>query len=347
MPVQSVAIRPFDFAYATDSEYIVLNRHMNRSRAETLPDDPPTPLEDTITQMQNIPPVVAVHAWAGWEGEEMVASGVVSFMRTPENAHLASFDLYVYPEYRRQGIGRALLRHAASFAQSEERRLLMTDTNERVSAGEAFMKRLGAERGLSMHTNQLTLADLDHHLLGQWKADAEARAFGFTLRFWDGPFPEERLEAIAEIYDVMNTAPRDGLDMEDTHTTPEQLRQMDQSMLASGRQRWTFYVSEPEAGSLVGFTDMYLNPSNPDIVNQGFTGVSPSVRGKGIGRWLKAAMLERIVRDRPQACFVRTGNADSNAAMLGINHALGFKPYLARCVWQVETEKVLRYLSES
>jgi len=58
-------------------------------------------------------------------------------------------------------------------------------------------------------------------------------------------------------------------------------------------------------------------------------------------------MLERVLRDRPEAKFVRTGNADSNAAMLGINQALGFKPYLSHCVWQLETEKVAAYLAQT
>ncbi len=58
-------------------------------------------------------------------------------------------------------------------------------------------------------------------------------------------------------------------------------------------------------------------------------------------------MLDRVLRERPQVRFVRTGNADSNAAMLRINHQLGFKPYIAHCVWQVETDKVLDYLNSA
>jgi GNAT superfamily N-acetyltransferase len=74
------------------------------------------------------------------------------------------------------------------------------------------------------------------------------------------------------------------------------------------------------------------------------TGVFPQYRNKGLGRWLKAAMLDKVIKERPQVKYVRTGNADSNAAMLKINTELGFKPYMATALWQVEMEKVIGYL---
>ncbi len=348
MTPTTIQIVPFAFADAADAEYEALNRHFNRAKAETLPDDPPTPLEETVAQMKNVPPFVGVHAWVGWNADktEITAAGVVSFLRTEENQHLAQFDLSVDAEYRRQGLGRELLRAAVQAAQAENRRLLMTDTNERVPAGEAFMQRLGAERGLEMHTNQLALADLDRALIDQWQAEGAIRAAGFTLGFWDGAYPDAQLDAIAKLTDVMNTAPRENLEMEDMHFTPDQIRQQEKMMAAMGTERWTIYASETATGRFAGFTETSWSPHRPEIISQGGTGVFPEFRGLGLGRWLKAAMLARILTDRPEAKFVRTGNADSNAAMLGINHALGFTPYISRCVWQLEADTALAYLSE-
>jgi hypothetical protein len=64
----------------------------------------------------------------------------------------------------------------------------------------------------------------------------------------------------------------------------------------------------------------------------------------GLGRWLKSAMLDKVLKERSQVKYVRTGNADSNAAMLKINTELGFKPYMAEAVWQVDLQQVLDYL---
>jgi mycothiol synthase len=135
--------------------------------------------------------------------------------------------------------------------------------------------------------------------------------------------------------------------MEDDHITPEKLRQVEELMLATGTERWTMYVREKTSGKFAGFIEVFWNPNRGHLVQQGDTGVFPQHRNKGLGRWLKAAMLEKMIQERPAVKLVRTDNADSNVAMLRINHELGFKPYLSECWWQVETEKVLAYLSET
>ena len=143
----------------------------------------------------------------------------------------------------------------------------------------------------------------------------------------------------------MNQAPRGDLDVEDARRTPEQLREGERSLSASGVERWVVYVRERATGAFAGFSDVYWHPDRPAILDQGNTGVFPRYRSHGLGRWLKAAMLDRILRERPQVEVIRTNNADSNAPMLRINTELGFRAYMARTIWQVETDRVRRYLA--
>jgi mycothiol synthase len=65
------------------------------------------------------------------------------------------------------------------------------------------------------------------------------------------------LEAVARLVEVMNQAPSDRLDVEDDHVTPEQLRQVEESTLAMGTERWTMYVREKTTGKLAGFTEVF------------------------------------------------------------------------------------------
>ena len=320
----------------------------NRIWAEYLPDDLPIPLNERTRDFQNIPAFIGVYAWAAWNdgNSKAIASGSVSVTRVETNKHVAEFNIQVLPEFRRQGLARTLLARIADAARQENRTLLFASTNERVPASAVFMQRLGARKGLENHTNQLDLHDLNCDLIDAWQTRARERAADFELGLWEGAYPEADLQAIVTLEELKNTAPRDSLEIEDWRVTPEHLRQMEQQMLACGTERWTMYAREKSTRKFAGYTEVFWNPNRAEILNQGATAVFPCFRSKGLGHWLKAAMLDKVLRDRPQVRFIRTGNADSNAAMLKINHELGFKSYLSRCVWQVETEKVLEYLRQ-
>jgi mycothiol synthase len=348
MPASPFTIKSFEIKTGTDQEYALLSEFANQLRAERQPDDPPVPLEERTQSWRNIPPFVDVIAWAILNTEQsvMLGSSYLQIIRTEDNPHVCEGDVSVLPEYRRQGMGRYLLAAAVEAAQRENRRLLIGSTSDRIPAGEIFMQRLGAQRGLEAATNQLRIADLNRELISKWQAQAVERAPGFTLGLWDGPYPEEQIETIAKLWDLTNQQPRGDLELHDAHFTPEQLRQMEQQQMAGGTQRWTMYVTEPTQGKFAGYTEVFWNANRPEILGQGMTAVYPEYRNLGLGRLLKAAMLEKVLQERPQVKFIRTGNADSNAPMLKINTELGFERYMSQVIWQVETQKVLEYLQQ-
>lgn len=342
-----MSIEPFDLKRASPQEYAAANTFYNRMRAERLPDDPPMPLDEEIRRLQSIPPVVDVLVWSVWNEDRsaIVAEGDVDILRTDENRHMLEFEVNVLPEFRRRGWARRLLEPIVAATQREERRLMITSTSGNVPAGDMFMQRLGAHRGLATHTNQLDLQSLDRSLLARWQARAGERAGGFDLGLWTDGYPEDEIAAVAAIWEAMNRAPRDTLEIEDFHWTPVHIRQFEARDRARGNDIWAIYARERATERLAGMTEVGWNPNRPEIVEQGMTVVHPEFLNRGLGRWLKAAMLEKVLRERPQARWVRTGNADSNAAMLKINRELGFTPYESHVVWQVETERVRAYLA--
>ncbi|BDI31070.1 GNAT family N-acetyltransferase [Capsulimonas corticalis] len=343
-----ITICELDHKDATEAEYEAFTILSNQIKVEELPDEPPLLVEDIKTELQNFPESLFIKSWVGWidDTAQFASNGVVWFTNDKENTHAIHFLIRTIPAYRRHGLGRQMLQMVVNSAREKGRTLMITSTNGRVPAGEAFMKRLGAERALENRSSQLNLADVDMSLIERWQSGVNDSKF--ALGFWDGPYPDEHIEAIAELTNMTNnSAPRDNLSLNDFHKTPAQLREEEYEILRSGAQRWTAYIVDRETGAFAGFTQVLWHPNRPEIVGQDGTGVFPSFRGKGLGRWLKAATVDRILRERPEAKSVRTGNAYSNAAMLRINDELGFKPCNSICTWQVETEKAAAYLAES
>jgi mycothiol synthase len=342
-------LKPLNLRDASPAEYAALNRHNNKLRRERLPDDPPIPLDEMIQGFKNIPSFIEVKIWCAWDQAqtEIIAQGNVVLMRTNENQHITQVDLTVLPEYRRQGVGRRLLALLTEAARADGRRLLISETFDRLPGGAAFMSCLGAKKGIETHINQLRMDELDHSLLERWLVQGKDLANEFNLGLWEGPYPEDQLSAVIQLNELTNQVPLGDLEIEAAHMTPEQLRESEQYLFACGYQRWTFYVVEKASGKFSGYTEATWNPNRPDVLNQDMTGVFPEYRNRGLGRWLKAAMLEKVLKEHPEIRYVRTGNADTNAAMLKINNELGFKPYLASTFWQVEIEHVLEYLGET
>ncbi len=348
MTVQGFEIRPFNLRSATDQEYGCLNRFKNILRHEVLPDDPPVPCQEEVEQWRTLPDFLKEASWAAWDEAEnrIIAHGEVLVFYTGQNEHMADFNIQVLAEHRRQGLGRQMLRQIVEFVHSHQRRLMISSSNDRVPASAAFLARLGAQQGLVLPIYQLRLAELDRPLIDRWLERSHNLLPTFDIGLWDGPYPDDQIAAIAHLIETLGKdVPRDDLEVEDWHFTPEIVRQIEHSLFSSGTKRWTVYVMHRSDRQLAGLTEVLWNPNRPTILNQELTGVLPAYRHQGVGRWLKADMITRIRRDHPEVEVIRTGNANSNAPMLKINLEMGFKPFMARAIWQVDTDTVDRYLS--
>lgn len=92
-------------------------------------------------------------------------------------------------------------------------------------------------------------------------------------------------------------------------------------------------VREP---SDADFATMVVSPHRPWLAFQFGTGVLRTHRGQGIGRWLKAVNALRLLDEHPQVTTVDTGNAATNEHMLAINHAMGFRKWVAWKTWELD-----------
>jgi GNAT superfamily N-acetyltransferase len=346
--VGDVTITEMDFSSLSDDDILVLNAFENVMHAEAHPEDPAIPLEITRAEALNVPEFIGFRQfWARDARGAVMASGYAWWRKTEENRHIAWVGVDVRPDRRRRGLGRALLHLVVDVVEDEGRTTVIGYTSERVPAGESFARRVGAEPGSAVHSNRLQLSKVDLDLVRSWIEEGPVRAAGYSLVTIDGRYPDELIDQIAEVHGVMNTAPRDDLDIEDHVFTADQLRQTEKGLDASGTIRWSLFARCDATDELVGMTVVYWNPAEPKTIHQGDTGVHPDHRGHALGKWLKAAMIERILTEHPGVEDIRTGNADSNEPMLGINHALGFEPHYAMMNWQIPVDRLRAYVDGS
>lgn len=315
--------------------------------AEATPDEPRNPLKQELAFARSLPGsydgvTIVARDGAG----QIIGSADVSVQDMDGFRHVAQVNIGVLPGHRRAGTGRALLGGAVDAARRLGRSVLMGATRETVPAGEAFARRIGAELGQVMTENRLDLRAVDRDLIRTWAEAGPARAQGYHLEFIKGATPDPLMPGVIAALQIMNTAPRGDLQIGDFTLTPQQLREEEQAAAAAGMQRWAYYAIEDASGDFVGLTDVMVNSAVPERIHVGNTAVDPAHRGRGLGKWLKAAMTQQVLAGLPAARWVVTGNAASNDAMLSINRQLGFQASAAVKIWQISTERAGAYLSD-
>ena len=283
------------------------------------------------------------HVVAEVDGQ-VVGHGMVE-LDDEDNTHLGWAQFGVLESHQHQGVGTQLIDRLAELAADDGRRSIGVSVTEG-TLGERFAAGLGLTHRQVAHLNRLLLADADRTLLQGWVARASERAAGYRLEAWDGPTPPARVEVFAACTEIMNTAPLGDLEIEDERMTPERLRRIEQARLDARMDWWTICAVEEATDAFVGFTQVSFSGWRKTVAKQNDTGVDPAHRDKGLGRWLKAAMLLRLLDEKPDVVKIDTGNAGSNAPMLGINHAMGFRLAKVSGNWQGETATVRKLAAE-
>jgi len=311
--------------------------------AETRPDDPILPDAIAERRLRLVRKydidvhyeIVSDGQMVSWFTGHTVRPGSPGY---DKNRDFFDAECAVLPDHRRKGIGTMWLPVALQLLDRHGCRLLDAWSEE--ESGHEFLRRIAGEPKFHAAENRLKFAEVDWAMVRRWVEEGEARSPQTKLEVYDGPIPDGMLDEYAPIIGgLLNTIPWDDLDHGEIVITPEQMREWYRRMATMELDQHTVLTREPD-GSISGITDVSFTPHLPTLIEQMFTGVRPAARGRGLGKWIKAAMLEKIRAEHPQAEWMITGNAESNGPMLSINHRLGFKEFRAGAVYQVSRERL-------
>jgi RimJ/RimL family protein N-acetyltransferase len=253
-----------------------------------------------------------------------------------ENLDRAYLNLYVVPEERRRGLGRALLKHAAERAAGHGRAVLSSDARNG-TAGEAFARSVGAEAGLVGVERVLEVGPLGDGRLARLRGQAEHYAADYALVTWTGPVPEEFIEPIAALYAAENDAPHEPDEAPEEWDGQRVRERVNDLRRNYGMRDYSVAACHKGTGEMAALTQVSVEPVNPDWGFQLITAVTAKHRGRRLGLLVKVAMLEWLAAAEPQLERIVTWNAEDNKYMIAVNEALGCTVFGAPATsWRID-----------
>ena len=255
--------------------------------------------------------------WAARAQGRIVGTATAAFPER-ENRQLTITKVRVPPDLRRKGIGTALLRATLADMRSE-RRGTVTGQGLKVGGdGEKWASALGFRKVQDFVLQTLVVADIDSDL---WEVPAPE---GFGAERWSGAASESLVAGYARARTAITDAPRDKSSLKFPEWNVERVRKHEADARRRGCELRTVIAVDESSGTVAGLTQMELRPSRPDFGYQLDTAVLPQFRGRGLGRFIKAAMMRWLIADRPDIERVATNTDASNVHMIRVNHEIGY-----------------------
>ena len=343
-------ISPFDIENASDEDWASFYRFTRETMQELFPEQPVPSAEvvkaDMINNLmfQNVSAFNVMKKdepteWVAWLRCSHYKEDSASY---PGNEEFCRIHLTVHEKHRKKGIARKLIAEGYEHALNRNKTQFIGDLLNHASR--ELLRKIGGKEAFAFRVSHLNMDDVDWDLMEQWVKEGPQLSPASNIEFHLA-IPDSILEDYCNVYtEVLNQAPRDELTVGDYIFTPEEWRKREDKVREKG-QTWITALVKEKNGDISGLTDVGYEPSTPAILNQYLTGVQKKYRGRGLGKWLKGAMLLKIRSEFPEVEVVSTGNATSNEPMLAINERMGFKLIREAYTYQVDVQKIKEYLS--
>lgn len=300
------------------------------------PDDHPLDVAFISENFRAIPKEWQFWLWLYKEDDHTISGYSYLIIDTAAtNTHSAEFDMYALPTNHQDTTLQAMWNTLKQQTRISSISRLKCSLDSRFEKTIHFLQQLGATIGSCHQQYQLSRQNLNSAQLHLWRRRGQSLA-SIKLLKWFGRYPDDCIDDFAQLYtQFCGWYPKELLNESDELWTAERLRNREDTFIETV-SRWTMVAIDTDNDTMIGFSEILSDPSDPTLVQQGDTGINPQYRRSGIGAYIKAELISWVLQDNREINRVRTNNASSNTAMIQLNKAMGYRLYKESLVLQLE-----------
>ena len=289
---------------------------------------------DTVRSLQFAPPGYTAEDWMVPGGH--VAAGVLRLLLPPSGAPtMPVLGLSTYGTGDTGAVRHELL--AVAHRRAAERGSIPVGSHEVAYAEGTALNEAKLENRLPQGVTWNPTTPIAIRQVLELGAPLEVPGLSdsYEMIMWGTVTPDAYLRSCSRLELTMGGGGEDKYvepeRLEDTHTAGvERMRR------GRGRHAYHTGIVDLKSNTLVGFTSVSLTASVADRAYQGMTVVDYKHRGRGLGAVLKLANLRQLRAAEPHVRQVETTNDHSNASMLALNRACGYRAVSCLLPWKIE-----------
>lgn len=230
---------------------------------------------------------------------------------------------YVRKDFRGKGIGTLLVKK--TLLSAKEIGLHTINVSTYLESGDRFVQHLGGIQTCKISGMRLELKNVDWNMVDQWLEIPSKNNAGWAVE----THTKVTEQFISDVLDLSFAIHNDLLSINRNDT--KILKEAEEKgwrdsgkCLEKFKKHYYCFLVKDSNGKTIGYTEAGIGHEDNSKLSQYVTGVATDYRGKGIGKYLKALMLDLVRTKHPEVTYITTGNNDMNAPMLDINTKLGF-----------------------
>ena len=260
-----------------------------------------------------------------------------------ENKEFGWLDIFIVDSYRRQGTGTKFAKQA--ILALKELGVTKIDVGSVSQDGQRFLEQLGATLKSKFSDRNLSLGTMNWNIVNEWLGIRSKLPNRWSIEFHT-EITDDFIEQIVDLNHEIICELRSMGGYEFVSTRESEIKDWQEFARWVGKtgEKYSCFLIKDDSGKVVGYTEGGFRNDNPAQFQQYVTGVTKSKRGLGLGKLLKALMLDCIRREHPEVQKISTGSNDLNDPMHGINNILGFTPGVTHSNYRILVEETLKRL---
>jgi len=168
----------------------------------------------------------------------------------------------------------------------------------------------GACVGSIAEFSELNVKEANVEKIDTWLAEAPAKFPNLRIAFYD-EIPDELLEEYAALYtQMLNDIPVPS-ELFEPDITAKSTKDLQEAYKLRNHCVYSYLIFN-EDNQLIALTSLSINLKSTQEMEQSITGVKKEYRGRGLSKWLKAAMFKKLVTDFPELEKIETETHPEN-----------------------------------